>query len=116
MPLTPIQIQTLIYDEITVDCYDQYEVNMGWAIYMEEHLEYPFTASYRVEKPDGSDAWLRVDVVDNHSSQGNYHGGDYYVKVLINGILIPAALLQLRDIQADAATMQAIEVFRYEWG
>jgi Calcium binding len=39
-----------IEDEIIVDCYDEYEVAVGWFAYLEDHLPFPFQAMYH---PDG---------------------------------------------------------------
>jgi hypothetical protein len=32
--------------EIVVDCYDEYEVAMGWQAYLEDNLPFPFQATY----------------------------------------------------------------------
>ena len=116
MSLTATELQHLIDTQITLDRLTEEDIAASWATYMEQHLAYPFTASYRVAKPDGTDAWLRVDVVGSHSNPGDYTGGDYYVEVLINGVVLPAALQALRDIQAEATTLRAIEVLRYGQG
>jgi hypothetical protein len=34
-----------IEDEIIVDCYDEYEVAMGWFYYLNDNLKFPFNAS-----------------------------------------------------------------------
>jgi len=34
-----------IEDEVIVDCYDEYEVAMGWFYYLNDNLIFPFKAS-----------------------------------------------------------------------
>ena len=47
--LDPEREQRIDY-EIVVDCYDEYEVAMGWFTYLDENLPFPFQATYH---PDG---------------------------------------------------------------
>ncbi len=48
--LTKEEIKYKIDYEIIVDCYDEYEVSMGWYYFMEEKLEFPFTAMPRLRR------------------------------------------------------------------
>jgi hypothetical protein len=41
--LTKEEMKQTIENEIIVDCYDEYEVSMGWYYYMEETLKFPFS-------------------------------------------------------------------------
>ncbi|MEM9847963.1 MAG: calcium-binding protein [Bacteroidota bacterium] len=80
MKLTQEEIDAIIDDEITVDCYTDEEANMGWAIYMEESLNYPFKAEYLVKKKAGGSEWKAVTVVSNKTDESNFNGGSFYVK------------------------------------
>ncbi len=37
--------------EIIVDCYDEYEVSMGWYTYLEDQLDFPFEAQWSTATP-----------------------------------------------------------------
>ncbi|MEM6262930.1 MAG: calcium-binding protein [Bacteroidota bacterium] len=109
--LTPEEIQQIITDEIEVDCYDEYEANMGWAIYLEEHINYPFEAEYLERKKSGEEAWKQVMVVNNKTDDSSFDGGAYYVKVELNDLLIPVRLEELRNVQADDETLDTIQIW-----
>ena len=47
--LDPEREQRITY-EIVVDCYGEFEVAVGWFTHLEEHLPFPFQATYH---PDG---------------------------------------------------------------
>ena len=81
MTLSNKEIRIIIEDEITVDCYGDEEINLGWAVYMEDNIFYPFEAEYKVRFKNGKNQWSKVRVVSNESSQANYNGGDYYVEI-----------------------------------
>ena len=56
------EIQHKIDYEIIVDCYDEYEVSMGWYYYMEETLKFPFKAKAKLKKADGSVKLTEIQV------------------------------------------------------
>lgn len=53
MKSTQKEIQKIIDYEIVVDCYTDEEVNMGWAIFLSENINYPFEAEYKVKTKNG---------------------------------------------------------------
>jgi len=113
MKLTKSEIEQIIDYEIVVDCYSEEEANMGWAIYMEENIYYPFEAEYQVKKKDGKTLWTKVMVVGNETDDSNFEGGNYYVELAYNDIIIPADLDKLRNIKADDETMKALQVWKH---
>jgi len=113
MPLTKEEIQHIIDYKVTVDCYDENEANMGWAIYMGDNINYPFEAEYQAKKKSGGRAWKKVMVVGNETDDSNFEGGDYYVEIEINDMVIPANLDELRNIKADEETMKVLQVWQY---
>ena len=113
MKLTLSEIEEIINDEIVVDCYDEGKVNMGWAIYMEENIYYPFEAEYQVKKKDGKRLWTKIMVVGNETDDSNFEGRNYYVEVEYNDIIVPADLDKLRNIKADSETMKALQVWQH---
>ena len=113
MKLTKAEIEEIITYEVIVDCYDDVEVNMGWAIYMEENIYYPFDAEYQVRRKDGTKLWTKVKVVGNETDESNFEGGSYYVEIEYNDIIIPADLDKLRNIKADEETMKTLQVWQH---
>lgn len=112
MPLTKSQIQHIIDYEIAVDCYEEHEINCGWAIYMDENIHYPFEAEYQVRKTSGGKQWQKVRVVGNHTNESNYRGGAYYVEIELNEVIVPADIEQLRQINADEGTLNTLQIWR----
>jgi len=113
MPLTQEQIDHIITYEVVVDCYEDHEVYMGWAIYMNENLNCPFEAEYQVKKKSGEREWRKVVVVGSETDDGNFTGGTYYVEIDIDGMVIPANLDELRNIKADEETMKTLQVWQH---
>ena len=114
MKLTKAEIQEIITYEVIVDCYTDDEANMGWAIYMDENIFYPFEAEYQVKKKDGKRLWTKVMVVGNETNDSNYEGGSYYVEIEYNDMVIPVDLDKLRNIKADEETMETLQVWEYQ--
>ena len=54
-----VREQRITY-EIVVDCYDEYEVSMGWYCYLDDRLDYPFQAQW--SGPEASESEI-VQVV-----------------------------------------------------
>lgn len=44
-PQKDAEIEERIHNEIVVDCYDEYERATGWHCYLQEQLQFPFTAT-----------------------------------------------------------------------
>ncbi len=109
--LTKKEIQEIIDDEITVDCYGDEEVKMGWATYMTDNLNYPFKASYLAKKVSGKSEWQKVKVVSNYTEESDFDMHNFFVEIEFNDFLIPIHLGDLEDIDADEQTMEAIEVW-----
>ena len=113
MKLTTAEIEEIITYEIVVDSYTDEEVNMGWAIYMEENIFYPFEAEYEVKQKGGKKHWMKVMVVGNKTDDTNFKGGSYYVEIEYEEILIPVELGELREIKADEETMKTLQIWQY---
>ncbi|MEM9887636.1 MAG: calcium-binding protein [Bacteroidota bacterium] len=111
MKLTASEIERIIDDEIVVDCYTQEEVNVGWAIFMEENLNFPFEAEYLLEKKSGEKQWKNVRVVNNETDQSSFNGGEWYVSIELDELIISARLSELRNMKASKGSMQALQVW-----
>jgi hypothetical protein len=111
MKLTKAEIGRIIDYEIVVDCYTEEEANMGWAIYMEENLGFPFKAEYLVKGKSGKNQWQEVSVINNETDESNFDGGEWYVEIELNEIIISARLDELRNIKADKETMKTLQIW-----
>ena len=100
--------------EVVVDCYDRYEVAMGWYCYLESNLRFPFTAtciSSRVISP------LRVkdEVEVVGMPPEDECESEVFVKIgwdRKEGLAVPLA--QLKPINVtDAQTKEAVADWHY---
>jgi hypothetical protein len=81
---------------------------MGWAIYMEEHLNYPFEAEYLVRKKSGVKAWRKIKVIHNETNESNFKGRNYYVEIALDELVIAARIEDLKGIDTDPETVRTL--------
>ncbi len=98
--------------EIIVDAYDESERAMGWYYYLQDKLQFPFTAkciAKRVISP------LRVkdevEVIDMVPEEECEHEMFVIIRWEREGLGVP--LSQLKPVAADEETVQAIEDWHY---
>ena len=101
-----------IEQEIVVDAYGAEENAMGWYCYLEERLHFPFRAkciTHRAISP------LRkgreVEVIELASA--DECGSEMFMAVTWEKRTLAVPLAQLRPIQADKATKQAVADWHY---
>ncbi len=111
--LTPKEIQNIIDYEIVVDCYDEYEISMGWYETMNDRLNFPFEATATLTKKGGSTEAKRVTVVELHSDSDGFQGKDFRLKMELGGYIVPIEYSQLSDIEADEETMEMFEIWDF---
>ena len=101
-----VEIEQRIDHEITVDCYDEHEVKMGWYNYMEQKLNFPFWASVEFEKRNGRKEMKKVEVLKMTGDE--VFGEDMTVGVAFDEYLHHVPLLSLKNIKADERTLEAV--------
>lgn len=98
--------------EIVVDAYDEQERAMSWYYYLEERLQFPFSARCVAKRAISP---LRVkDEVDVIGMPGEDEcEREMFVTIRWekDGLAVP--LSQLRPIDADSETTQAVEDWHY---
>jgi hypothetical protein len=99
--------------EIVVDCYDEHERAMGWYYYLEDQLQFPFTATCVAKR---SISPLRVkDEVEVTGMPGEDEcEREVFVTIRWDkeGLAVP--LSQLKPIHStDEKTRQAVEDWHY---
>ncbi|EDX86732.1 hypothetical protein S7335_4438 [Synechococcus sp. PCC 7335] len=107
--------------EITVDCYDKYEVSMGWYSYLLDHLNFPLRAQQTIasSSPRASNQKLSKAEVVTIVGMAETDGFEtdilvdieYYDGSQTDVIAIP--LSQLQIIDGDDESMQAFEDWQY---
>jgi len=112
MKLSKAEIREIIEEEIAVDCYGDEEINLGWAVFMEDNISYPFEAEYKAKFKTGQHKWAIVQVINNETTESSFAGGDYYVEIEYGELILPVKLDNLRKIKADEETMRAIQVWQ----
>lgn len=113
MKLTKEEIQNKIDYEIIVDCYDEYEVSMGWYYYMEETLEFPFTATAQVKKRDGSLEKREVIITGLASDEEGFLSRDFNLEMENGELLVSIAYSKLSQIKASTPTLEAFQIWNY---
>lgn len=101
-----------INDDIVVDAYDAWEQAMGWYYYLEDAIEFPFTAMC-VKKRPISPLKLKekVDVVGLPPSEICEH--EMFVEVIWNGRRFSVPLDQLEHAGRDKEARQAVADWHY---
>jgi len=98
--------------EIIVDAYTQDEQAMGWHIYLEETMEFPFEARC-IEQQEGSplEEGETVRVVGKPSSEPSLR--QQFVTIEWKGREFGVPLNQLEPVEASDATEQAVSDWHY---
>jgi Calcium binding len=101
-----------IQDEILVDAYTAEEQALGWYVYLEGKLHFPFPARCIAPRPISP---LRkgqeVEVVGQPPDEECYH--EMFVTIVWEDRTLAVPLAQLEPIRADKTTRQAIEDWHY---
>lgn len=107
----PEREHRIIY-EIIVDCYDEYEQVAGWWCYLDDTLQFPFKAECIIER---SISMLKtgenVQVI-GMSDQDDCER-EMMVQIAFKKREFGVPLMQLKAIDADDDTVQAIEDWHY---
>jgi len=98
--------------EIIVDAYDEYERALGWYYYLEDKLQFPFTATCVTKRAISP---LRVKDEVNVVSMASEDECEHEMFVMIRwekgGLAVP--LSQIRPIKAEAQNKQAVDDWHY---
>jgi hypothetical protein len=98
--------------EIIVDCYDETERAMGWYYYLQDKLQFPFTAecvTQRVISPLHRNE--TVEVIEMAPEEECEH--EMFVLIRREKEALAVPLAQLRPVAADEETVQAVEDWHY---
>jgi hypothetical protein len=98
--------------EVVVDAYEPGERAMGWYYYLEDKISFPFTAKCIVANKR-SPLKLGEKVTVTQMSGPENCENDMYVDILFNNKELATPLSQLKPIDADDDTDEAIADWHY---
>ncbi len=113
--MTKDEMQYIIDYEIIVDCYDDYEVAMGWHIYLEETLNFPFEAEVKLKKKGGTSTLTKVEVLGVASEEGGSENPEIDVEVSAkdSDFVMEVPISRLQNIKADEETLTAFKIWTF---
>jgi Calcium binding len=106
-----------IHNEIIVDAYGPEEQALGWYNYLDDTLQFPFSARCIVRRVISPlEKGEEVEVVGMAPDEECQH--EMFVLIKWKSRKFAAPLMQLEGIQVDEETQQAIEDWHYwvNWG
>lgn len=115
--MNDISRQDRIEDEVIVDCYDEYEMAMGWFYYLHDNISFPFKAvvlgNSKISTLEEGDM---VEVVELENSSEDDIGIDDFIATV--GIkkdehIYDIPLDLIKGIDCDEVTDNVIEDWRY---
>ena len=105
-------IEERILMEIVVDAYDSVERAMGWYYYLEEKITFSFTATcVSVDKRTPLELGEEIEVME--MSGETYCRKDMLVDILWNGKTLTVPLSQIKPLNADDESNEAIDDWHY---
>lgn len=105
-----------IDDEIIVDCYDDYEVNMGWYYFFERELDFPFEAEVTLKNRKGEKQATAVDVLDMATTDEDFNGtSDFFVEVSPkeSDLVFETSLSKLKRIKGSREVKEAFKLWNF---
>ncbi len=103
-----------LYDEILVDCRDEYEQNMSWFYYAQDEMEFPFEAQIELRKRKGGKQSRRIKVINLSNNDTNFERNfDLKVDIELDDYIIEIPLAELFDVEANENTDEIIKIWKY---
>lgn len=101
-----------IHMEIVVDAYDRDERIMGWCVYLEDVLQFPFKARCISQRPISPlKKEEKVEVIE--MAPEDECNSEMFVTIKRDKGKLSVPLMQLEPIDADAKTKEAIGDWHY---
>lgn len=98
--------------EIIVDAYNEYEQALGWYYYLKDNLYFPFTATCVCKRSISPLAKGETVQVENMASEDECMH-EMFVEVCWEGRQMAVPLSQLKALEVDDETREAIEDWHY---
>ncbi|MFK7984062.1 MAG: calcium-binding protein [Saprospiraceae bacterium] len=113
--MTKKEMQDKIEDEIIVDCYDEYEVNLGWFTFFGDELGFPFEAEVLIKNRKGTKKLEKVDVLRIADNDFESEGICFEISIKKSDMVFEVPISKLKNIEAgeDEATQEAFEIWKF---
>jgi Calcium binding len=107
--IDPVREHRIDY-EIIVDAYNEYEAAIGWLTYLQEHLNFPFEATYHPEDEEAR----QVTVQDLENDEEALDQGfiEFNIEIDDDGECW-VALEEITPLESNPEAVQAVEDWRY---
>ena len=110
--------QDIIEGQIIVDCYDEYEMAMGWFYYLSDNMSFPFKAKVSVENSVGSlkkdDIVNVVELMNSDEEMISMYSFKATVGIEFGEHVYDISLEMIEGIDCDKETADVIEVWSYD--
>lgn len=101
-----------IYDEIVVDVYNEQERALGWHCYLQDQLQFPFAGTCIARRATSPlKVGDKVDVLG--LADEDECGHEVFVTIRWEKDELAVPLMQLRPVQVDEDTEQAVADWHY---
>mgnify|MGYP002713256694 CR=1 FL=1 len=98
--------------EIIVDCYDGYEQAMGWWCYLDDTIQFPFKAKCITERSRSPlNIGETIKVIGMADEEDCEREMFVIIEFMKREFAVP--LMQLKPMNTDEATTQAVEDWQY---
>jgi len=112
--MTKQEMRDKIEDEIIVDCYDDYEVNLGWFTFFGDELSFPFKAEMLAKTRKGTKQLIKIDVLRIADNNFESEGIHFEISPQNSDMVLEVSISKLKNIEdEDEAIQEAFELWRY---
>ena len=115
--MSDISRKDRIEDEVIVDCYDEYEMAMGWFYYLHDNLTFPFKASIlgntKISTLKEGDIVEVTELVNNENNDVSIDDFVAILKIEKDEHIYDIPLEMIKGIDCDEITDNVIEDWRY---
>ena len=115
--MSDISRKDRIEDEIIVDCYDEYEMAMGWLCYLNDNLTFPFEASIigdiRIGSLQEGDSVNVTEFINSDKNDVSVYNFIATVGIEKDEHIYDIPLVNLKSVDCENDTFNAIEDWRY---
>lgn len=105
-----------IWNEIVVDCNDEYDQKMSWCYYLRDELEFPFIAYMPLKTIEdlGGKLSKRINVIGISTDDSNLdEHKDIMIEAEFDEYIMEFALSKIINIRASNSVKDAIGLWRY---
>jgi len=108
------EFEEKIFEEIVIDCNDEYDQNMSWFYYVQDEIEFPFIAYIELRKKELGKIYKKIKVLELSTDDSNFEKNfDIKVNAEFDQYIMEFPLSKLEDIRASESIVEIIELWKY---